>query len=310
MSAPASPRRCSRDLQERLQPLARDDLAVRHRRCRASTPRDAHWVEPDARRRGRVRRVDARRSAAASRPGVGCAGQVDAATSYGSPDVSPRRQGRRSTSTAGSSRCPTSTRCSIPRRASPRARCIDYYTRIAPVLLPHLRDRPLTCKRYPDGVEGSSSSRRTPRTRPDWVRTGDLPSPGLDARTARPSTTPSCDDLADAGVGRQPRRAGAARADVAGRRARPAQHPDLMVVRPRPRPAGDDRRVLRGRRLLSARCSPSDGLVGVPEDQRLEGPAALRAARREARRGRTCTPMHGARAAAGEGAADARRLAT
>ncbi len=31
---------------------------------------------------------------------------------------------------------------------------IDYYTRIAPVLLPHLRDRPLTLKRYPDGVEG------------------------------------------------------------------------------------------------------------------------------------------------------------
>jgi bifunctional non-homologous end joining protein LigD len=30
---------------------------------------------------------------------------------------------------------------------------IDYYTRIAPVLLPHLADRPLTFKRYPEGVE-------------------------------------------------------------------------------------------------------------------------------------------------------------
>jgi bifunctional non-homologous end joining protein LigD len=31
---------------------------------------------------------------------------------------------------------------------------IDYYVRIAPVLLPHLHDRPLTLKRYPNGVEG------------------------------------------------------------------------------------------------------------------------------------------------------------
>ncbi len=31
---------------------------------------------------------------------------------------------------------------------------IDYYTRVAPVLLTHLRGRPLTLKRYPNGVEG------------------------------------------------------------------------------------------------------------------------------------------------------------
>ena len=31
---------------------------------------------------------------------------------------------------------------------------IDYYVRIAPVLLPHVRDRPLTMKRFPDGVDG------------------------------------------------------------------------------------------------------------------------------------------------------------
>ena len=30
---------------------------------------------------------------------------------------------------------------------------IDYYSRIAPVLLPHLADRPLTVKRYPNGVD-------------------------------------------------------------------------------------------------------------------------------------------------------------
>ena len=35
-----------------------------------------------------------------------------------------------------------------------KAQVIDYYIRIASVLLPHLKDRPLTLKRYPDGVAG------------------------------------------------------------------------------------------------------------------------------------------------------------
>ena len=40
-----------------------------------------------------------------------------------------------------------------PRAGFTKGQVIDYYTRIAPVLLPHLRDRPLTLKRYPNGVE-------------------------------------------------------------------------------------------------------------------------------------------------------------
>ena len=49
---------------------------------------------------------------------------------------------------------------------------IDYYTRIAPALLPHLADRPLTLKRYPDGVTGSFFyEKRCPAHRPQWVRT-------------------------------------------------------------------------------------------------------------------------------------------
>jgi bifunctional non-homologous end joining protein LigD len=49
---------------------------------------------------------------------------------------------------------------------------IDYYTAVAPVLLAHLRDRPLTVKRYPDGVAGKAFfEKRSPRHRPDWVRT-------------------------------------------------------------------------------------------------------------------------------------------
>jgi bifunctional non-homologous end joining protein LigD len=48
---------------------------------------------------------------------------------------------------------------------------IDYYTRVAPALLPHLRDRPLTLKRYPNGVEGGYFyEKQCPSHRPDWVR--------------------------------------------------------------------------------------------------------------------------------------------
>jgi bifunctional non-homologous end joining protein LigD len=56
---------------------------------------------------------------------------------------------------------------------------IDYYSRIAPVLLPHLADRPLTLKRYPDGVDGKSFfEKNSPSHRPDWVRVVELASPG------------------------------------------------------------------------------------------------------------------------------------
>jgi bifunctional non-homologous end joining protein LigD len=56
---------------------------------------------------------------------------------------------------------------------------IDYYTRIAPVLLPHLADRPLTVKRYPNGVDAQFFfEKNAARGTPDWVRTVTLPVPG------------------------------------------------------------------------------------------------------------------------------------
>jgi bifunctional non-homologous end joining protein LigD len=49
---------------------------------------------------------------------------------------------------------------------------IDYYVRVGGVLLPHLHGRPLTLKRYPDGVEGQHFyEKRCPSHRPDWVQT-------------------------------------------------------------------------------------------------------------------------------------------
>ena len=48
---------------------------------------------------------------------------------------------------------------------------IDYYTRVAPALLPHLRNRPLTLKRYPNGVEGGHFyEKNCPSHAPEWVR--------------------------------------------------------------------------------------------------------------------------------------------
>src|SRR5579875_594919 len=56
---------------------------------------------------------------------------------------------------------------------------LDYYTRVAPVLLPHLADRPLTVKRYPNGVDAPFFfEKNAPRGTPSWVRTVTLPVPG------------------------------------------------------------------------------------------------------------------------------------
>jgi bifunctional non-homologous end joining protein LigD len=59
-----------------------------------------------------------------------------------------------------------------PQAGFTKGHVVDYYTRIAPVLLPHLRGRPLTLKRYPNGVEGGHFyEKNCPRHRPPWVRT-------------------------------------------------------------------------------------------------------------------------------------------
>lgn len=56
-----------------------------------------------------------------------------------------------------------------------KAQVIDYYSRIAPAVLPHLRDRPLTLKRYPDGVEGEFFyEKQCPDHKPDWVLTAPI----------------------------------------------------------------------------------------------------------------------------------------
>jgi bifunctional non-homologous end joining protein LigD len=64
-----------------------------------------------------------------------------------------------------------------PETGFAKGQVIDYYARIAPALLPHLKDRPVTLKRYPDGVEGKFFyEKRAPSHRPAWLKTAEVPS--------------------------------------------------------------------------------------------------------------------------------------
>src|SRR5439155_388461 len=66
-----------------------------------------------------------------------------------------------------------------PKAGFTKGQVIDYYIRIAPLLLPHLKDRPLTMKRYPDGVEGEFFyEKNCPAHRPKWVKTAKVWSEG------------------------------------------------------------------------------------------------------------------------------------
>jgi bifunctional non-homologous end joining protein LigD len=62
-----------------------------------------------------------------------------------------------------------------PESGFTKGQVIDYYARVADALLPHLRRRPLTLKRYPNGTEGGFFyEKRCPGHRPDWVATAPI----------------------------------------------------------------------------------------------------------------------------------------
>ncbi|MGH9232742.1 MAG: non-homologous end-joining DNA ligase [Acidimicrobiales bacterium] len=59
-----------------------------------------------------------------------------------------------------------------PETGTTKAEVIDFYARIAPAMVPHLADRGVTLRRFPDGVEGGSFfEKRCPGHRPDWLGT-------------------------------------------------------------------------------------------------------------------------------------------
>jgi len=69
-----------------------------------------------------------------------------------------------------------------------KAEVLDYYQRAAPALLPHIAGRPLTLKRYPEGVNGQAFfQKHVTEHRPDWIRTATVPSES--SRSRAPTVT-------------------------------------------------------------------------------------------------------------------------
>jgi bifunctional non-homologous end joining protein LigD len=61
-----------------------------------------------------------------------------------------------------------------PKTKTTKAEVIDYYARVAEAMIPHLRGRPLTLRRFPEGVGKPQTSffeKNCPKHRPDWVKT-------------------------------------------------------------------------------------------------------------------------------------------
>lgn len=59
-----------------------------------------------------------------------------------------------------------------PKTGFTKGQVINYYIKISPFLLPHLKDRPISLKRYPDGVEGFFFyEKQCPPSRPKWMKT-------------------------------------------------------------------------------------------------------------------------------------------
>src|ERR1700755_2165637 len=59
-----------------------------------------------------------------------------------------------------------------PKAGFTKGDVIDYYVRISPVLLPHLKNRPITLKRYPNGVDGIFFyEKQCPPHHPAWIKT-------------------------------------------------------------------------------------------------------------------------------------------
>jgi len=79
-----------------------------------------------------------------------------------------------------------------PETGFTKGQVIDYYTRIAPVLVAHLAGRPLTLKRYPNGVDSQFFyEKNCPKHRPPWVTT----TPVFGGRKGETMDYCVCDDL-------------------------------------------------------------------------------------------------------------------
>jgi bifunctional non-homologous end joining protein LigD len=178
------------DLLERLRPLAIDVNPF----AAGKGPRNANWVEPRL-----VAEIEMRELTKEGLVRHGSfkglredkdASEVVREQVGGSPDGADRASAHTASAalTAGAKRAPRGKaeltvegrtlrvsnldKVLYPQTGFTKGELIDWYGRVGDVLLPHLRGRPLTLKRYPDGVEGGHFyEKRCPAHRPEWVRT-------------------------------------------------------------------------------------------------------------------------------------------
>lgn len=72
-----------------------------------------------------------------------------------------------------------------------KGRLIDYYEQVSPLMIPHLKNRPLTLRRYPDGVEAFGFYQKDASDHfPEWIRTENIQKDGGDLNQVL------CNDLA------------------------------------------------------------------------------------------------------------------
>lgn len=185
------------DLRRRLEPLRRTRSPFRAdpKRPMARPPRGARWVDPqlvaeveltDFTSDGLVRqgvfkglRDDKPADEVVREPG-GVAAPAEPPGEPGTPEAlfaRARRTGGRDPAIEAqldgrTLRLTNWDKVLFPETGFTKGDLIDYYTRIAPTLLPHLRDRPLTLRRWPNGVDAPTFyEKQSPAHRPDWVET-------------------------------------------------------------------------------------------------------------------------------------------
>jgi bifunctional non-homologous end joining protein LigD len=192
-----------RDLARRLEPLARKTSPFQ---AGPKPPKGAHWVEPhlvvevdfgewtregilrhpsykglrdDKEPREVVReetqKVDdgVARPATAAKPGKASKLALDEAIFESVEDLP--RGAREAVVDGRTLKLTNYDKVLFPQTGFTKGNLIEYYARMAPVLLTHLNGRPLTLKRYPNGVEGEFFyEKQCPRHRPDWIETAEV----------------------------------------------------------------------------------------------------------------------------------------
>lgn len=153
------------DLQRRFTQLARGTrpFAPAQRRAPSTTiPRTARWVEPVL--VAEVEYTERTREGVLRQP-----------VFKGLRDDKPPEQVVRERADLRGQRITNWDKVLYPATGFTKGDLIDYYVAIAPTLLPHVQERPITLRRWPDGVEGRTFyEKNSPGHRPEWVQTASI----------------------------------------------------------------------------------------------------------------------------------------